>query len=42
MKDAAQDFSSDRLLVFEVGGTPFALPIADVAEVTEEIGRAHV
>jgi chemotaxis signal transduction protein len=36
--NAAQDFSSDRLLVFEVGGTPFALPIADVAEVTE-VGR---
>lgn len=35
MKDAAQDFSSDRLLVFEVGGRPFALPIADIAEVTD-------
>ena len=33
--NGAQDFSSDRLLVFEIGGTPFALPIADIAEVTE-------
>ena len=38
MKDAAKDSSSDRLLVFEVGATLYALPIADIAEVTE-VGR---
>jgi chemotaxis-related protein WspB len=30
----------DRLLVFEVGETAFALPIAEVLEVTE-VGRVH-
>jgi chemotaxis signal transduction protein len=38
MKDAAAHSSSDRLLVFEVGGTHYALPIADVSEVTD-VGR---
>ena len=38
MKDAANYSSSDRLLVFEVAGTLYALPIADIAEVTE-VGR---
>jgi chemotaxis signal transduction protein len=38
VKDAAKDSSSGRLLVFEVGGTHYALPIADIAEVTE-VGR---
>jgi chemotaxis signal transduction protein len=38
LKDAAKYSSSDRLLVFEVGGTHYALPIADIAEVTE-VGR---
>jgi len=33
--DAANCSSSDRLLLFEVGGRHYALPIADVAEVTE-------
>jgi len=36
--DAATSASSDRLLVFEVGGTFYALPIADITEVTE-VGR---
>jgi chemotaxis signal transduction protein len=38
VRDAANYTSSDRLLIFEVGGTHYALPIADVAEVTE-VGR---
>jgi chemotaxis signal transduction protein len=38
LNDAAKHSSSDRLLVFEVGGAHYALPIADVAEVTE-VGR---
>jgi chemotaxis signal transduction protein len=38
VRDAARDSSSDRLLVFEVGGTLYALPIGDIAEVTE-VGR---
>ena len=38
MTDAAEQSSSDRLLVFEVAGTLYALPIADVTEVTE-VGR---
>jgi len=38
VKDAAKYSSSDRLLVFEVAGTLYALPIADIAEVTE-VGR---
>ena len=38
MKDAAKSSASDRLLVFEVGGTLYALPIADITEVTE-VGR---
>ena len=38
MKDAAKYSSSDRLLVFEVAGTHYALPIADVAEVAD-VGR---
>jgi chemotaxis signal transduction protein len=38
MTEAVAYSSSDRLLVFEVGGTHYALPIADVAEVTE-VGR---
>ena len=38
MKDAVTDATSERLLVFEVGGAHYALPIADVAEVTE-VGR---
>jgi chemotaxis signal transduction protein len=38
VKDAAKNSSSDRLLVFEVAGTLYALPIADIAEVTE-VGR---
>jgi len=36
--DALTFSSSDRLLIFEVGGTLYALPIADIAEVTE-VGR---
>jgi chemotaxis signal transduction protein len=36
--DAAQVFSSDRLLVFEVAGAHYALPITDIAEVAE-VGR---
>ena len=35
MTDAANCSSSDRLLLFEVGGRHYALPIADVAEGTE-------
>jgi chemotaxis signal transduction protein len=38
VKDAHAASSSDRLLVFEVGGTLYALPIADITEVTE-VGR---
>lgn len=38
MKDAPASSSSDRLLVFEVGGTLYALPIADITEVTD-VGR---
>lgn len=38
MSDAVADAPSERLLVFEVGGAHYALPIADVAEVTE-VGR---
>ena len=38
MKDLPTSDSSDRLLVFGVGGTFYALPIADIAEVTE-VGR---
>jgi chemotaxis signal transduction protein len=36
--DAPTASSSDRLLVFEVGETLYALPIADITEVTE-VGR---
>jgi chemotaxis signal transduction protein len=38
VSDAVTDATSDRLLVFQVGGAHYALPIADVAEVTE-VGR---
>jgi len=38
VKDGARAASSDRLLVFEVGGIFNALPIADITEVTE-VGR---
>ena len=38
MKDAGRSSSSDRLLVFEVGGALYALPIAGITEVTE-VGR---
>ena len=38
MKDVPTSASSDRLLVFEVGGTFYALPIGEITEVTE-VGR---
>jgi chemotaxis signal transduction protein len=38
VRDAPTSSFSDRLVVFEVGGTLYALPIADVSEVTE-VGR---
>jgi chemotaxis signal transduction protein len=38
VKDVTASSSSDRLLVFEVGGTLYALPIADITEVSE-VGR---
>ena len=38
MNDVPTSASSDRLLVFEVGGMFYALPIADITEVTE-VGR---
>jgi len=38
VKDAHTSSSSDRLLVFEVGAALYALPIADITEVTE-VGR---
>jgi purine-binding chemotaxis protein CheW len=38
VKEAAGNFATERLLVFQIGGTIYALPIAEVAEVTE-VGR---
>jgi chemotaxis signal transduction protein len=38
VKQAVQHAASDRLLVFEIGGALYALPIAEVIEVTE-VGR---
>ncbi len=42
MKDLPASASSDRLLVFEVGGTFYALPIGDITEVTEVARIASV